>query len=105
MRRAASTCVQLNYHRTRFPFLARQMVREYQRHAARQDSLFSRPQRIPYDMSSVDADSVVCYNEGVYVILILCKDNEIIHCRYLNRGHDTDPEIEHFARVMADSLG
>ena len=95
----------LNYHRTVSPFLARQIVREYQRHAARQRGIFSKKDWIPYDMSAVSADFIVCYNEGINVILLLCKGNEVIRCQYLNRGHDTDPEIEHFAQVMAGSIG
>lgn len=95
----------VNYHRTAAPFLARQLVREYQRHAARSNRIFSKSDRIPYDVSNVQADAIVCYNEGISVILILCKGSEVLRCTYLNRGHDTDPEIEHFAQVMAASIG
>lgn len=95
----------VNYHRAASPFLARQLAKDYQRHAGRQNRIFGGDKRIPYDVSSVDADYIICYNEGINVILILCKGNEIIRCTYLVRGHNTDPEIVDFAKIMAASLG
>lgn len=102
---SAYSILHVNYHEAASPFLARQLARDYQRHAGRQSRIFGSDKRIPYDVSHVDADYIVCYNEGVNVILILCKGNEIIRCTYHAYGHDTDPEIEHFAQVMAASLG
>jgi len=102
---AAYSILHVNYHRTVSPFLSRQLAREYQRHAGRQSRIFGGDKRIPYDVSHVEADYIVCYNEGINVILILCKGNEVIRCTYHAYGHDTDPEIEYFAQVMAASLG